>query len=43
MDTNDNVYTINYASQETKTIAQDQSSLVDEDPTLSFHDFTPFL
>ncbi len=43
MDTNDNVYTFNYASQKTKTIAQDQSSPVDEAPTFPFHDFNPFL
>jgi hypothetical protein len=43
MDTNDNIYILNYANQETKIIAQDQSSLVDENPTLPFHNFNPFL
>jgi len=42
LDTNANVYTFNYVSQEIKTIAQDQNSLVDEGPTLPFHDFNPF-
>jgi hypothetical protein len=43
MDTDDNLYTFNYVSQETRTIAQDQSSHVDEDPTPPFHDFNPIL
>ncbi len=43
MDTNDNLYTFNYVNQETKTIAQDQSSPMDENPTPPFHDFNPFL